>query len=850
MRTESLELIRTCSASPLAIMEDRWDALGIALAQGRDDPETVRSALGVRGRDPMIGEAAVVVIPISGMITPRSRYWGTSCEQLVLQAEAAAANPAVKAIVYDVDSPGGFVSGVPEAAARLLKIRGQKPTVAVVNHLMASAAYWLGSTADRVIISPSGIAGSIGVFAAHVEFAKALDEMGVKVTIIRAGRFKAEGTPFEPLTDEAREHMQETVDSYYGRFIGAVAAHRGTTARAVASGYGEGRALTAEEAVAADLADAVGTLDEVLVELGVDPAALQAARSAAVAAATERDRDAAEGSKEKPKPQLQLAAEAADPQPVQLILTAAEVAQLGSIGAAVGGGVQVLKLAAAAPAAHEHEDEHEDPDHEHEEEDDTEQEEPEASGAAAGDEASPAPNAASPAEGDEAMSKQDIAAPGGAATITVGDDALAAERQRVSEIYRLCANKTSLGMTEQFIAQGVTVENVKAFLAATEKPENQAIGVPQLELSRAEQNRYSVVRAINAAAGGNWSKAGFEREVQGALLAKLGRTPQSENSVIIPTALGVLPPQFRGVQEELGRPRAALTAAGSTAGAELVFTEPGSFIDMLRNRSVLTRMGATFLPGLQGNVSFPKQTGAGTFTWAAENPGSGVSLTDLVTGQVQLTPKDGTSRTSFSRRLLAQSVINIEQLVRRDLASLAALGIDYAGLHGPVSGEGPVGLYEMTGVNSVAFGGSISWAKIVELETAIAEDNADIAAMGYVTTPGIRGDAKTTEKATGTAQFLWTGGVQDGEMNGYRAMASNQMSKVLGTGQNEHGILFGAWEHLLVGEWGALELIVDPYTLADKGLIAVTLFVIADINARYAEAFAKGTGLTRAVAAS
>jgi HK97 family phage major capsid protein len=861
MKAETLDLIRACSTSPLAMMEDRWDALATAIAAGNDSPEAVRSALGIRGRDQLIGESTVVVIPISGMITPRSRYWGTSCEQLVLQVEAAVANPAVKAIVYDVDSPGGFVSGVPEAAERLLALRGEKPIIAVVNHLMASAAYWLGSTADKVVASPSSLTGSIGVFSAHIEFAKMLEDAGIKVTIIRAGRYKAEGSPFEPLTDTARGHMQETVDSYYGRFISGVAANRRTTAKAVARGYGEGRVLTADEAVAADLADNVGTLDEVLISLGVDPAALNAARSAAIAAQEQREREAAErrqeGKAERPALELRPAAAAAPPtEPIELIIPPGSVTaemlesfeateRLAARREAVAPGAGTL--VAAEDPEHEHDPKHdEDPDEEEDEE------QPEAAGGApAAEQDTPEPIAAPQAEEGETMSK-DTVAPGGAATVTVGEDALAAERKRTNEIYELCADKVPVGMAQQFVAQGTTVENVKAFLAATGKPENAPVGTigkPLIDMSEGDQRRYSVARALRAAADGSWGSAGFEAEIQAELATKLGRSP-GQHSVLVPTALSPLPRNFRGVEEELARPRAGLTAAAATAGAELVFTEPGSFIDMLRNRMVLTRMGATFLPGLQGNVSFPKQTAAGTLSWRGENPGSDVALSDLVTGKVELTPKDATSRTSFSRRLLAQSAINVEQLVRRDLAAIVGLGLDYAGLHGTVSGDGPVGLYEATGVNSVAFGGPATWAKIVEMETAVVEDNADIGAMGYVTTPGIRGAAKTIEKATGTAQFLWTGGVEGGELNGFRALASNQVKKNLGTGQNEHGILFGCWEHLLVGEWGALELIVDPLTLAGQGMIVVTVYVIADIGIRYPEAFSKGTGLVLAAAAS
>jgi HK97 family phage major capsid protein len=859
MRPETLDLIRTCAVSPLAIMEERWDALAIGLANGKDSPEAVRAALGIRTRDPLAGQSAVVVIPICGMITPRSSYWGTSCDQLVLQAEAAAANPAVKAIVFDVDSPGGFVSGVPEAAARLLRIRSEKPTIAVVNHLMASAAYWLGSAASTVVVTPSSLTGSIGVFSAHVEYAQMLEDVGIKVTVIRAGRFKAEGNPYEPLTDTARAHMQETVDSYYGRFIGGVAAHRGTTARAVASGYGQGRVLTAEEAVAADLADSVGTLDDVLIELGVDPAALNAARSAAIAAQEERERETAERSQEERKPkrrQLRQAAQTQVPAKVltaEFVLSPAEAAQLETYEATELLAARVEAMAPGVGAIIADEDEAEDPEHmppeddpEHEDDpddEDDEDDEPEASGGAPASDVLPDTNAAPQAEEGKTMST-DTVAPGGAGTVTIGADAMAADRQRASEVYRLCANKVSVEMAEQFVAQGTTVENVKAFLAATGKPENAPVRGAQPDISPKERKAYSVSRAILAAADNDWSHAGYERELAQETERLLGLNEtgyKAQGGILIPTGIGmpVLPGR---AWDGAAMPRAALETGGSNAGEHFVYTEPGSFIDLLRNRLVTAQMGATFLPGLQGNVSFPKQTGSSTFAWVAENPLSDQADSDATTGQVTLTPREGQTTTAFSRRLLAQGVINAEMFVRNDLMKGAVVGVDLAALHG-AGGTTPTGLYSQTGVSPVAFGGVVSFAKVVEMETAIVADNADIGRMGYVTTPEIRGAAKTTEKATSTGQFIWTGGVTDGEMNGYRAMASNQLSKVLGTGTDEHGALFGVWEQLLIGEWGAIELVVDPYSKKKQALIEVTLHLIVDVACRYGEAFSKATGL-------
>jgi HK97 family phage major capsid protein len=248
---------------------------------------------------------------------------------------------------------------------------------------------------------------------------------------------------------------------------------------------------------------------------------------------------------------------------------------------------------------------------------------------------------------------------------------------------------------------------------------------------------------------------------------------------------------------------------------------------------------------LQGNVAFPKQTGAGAASWVTENPGSDVADADLALSQVTLSPKTLQSSTSYSRQLLAQGIVNVDNIVQNDLVQVNALALDLAAIHGLGSSNQPTGIYAQSGVNSVAMGGAITYAKVVEMETAIAAANADVGTMGYLTTPEIRGRAKQVAQLANTISLpIWN----DGEMNGYRAEVSNQVSKLMNssapTGGTSHGIVFGVWPELLIGEWGAMEVITDPYRLKKQGMIEVTTFLLADIALRYAAAFSKGTGLT------
>lgn len=291
--------------------------------------------------------------------------------------------------------------------------------------------------------------------------------------------------------------------------------------------------------------------------------------------------------------------------------------------------------------------------------------------------------------------------------------------------------------------------------------------------------------------------------------------------------------------------RAGLDTATDTAGQELVYTEQGTFIDMLRNRALVMSLGASVYSGLTGNVSFPKQTGAGTFSWVQENPGSDVATSALALDNVILSPKTGMTKTAYSRQLLNQSNVNVDGIVLADIAKITALGIDRSALHGLGSSNQPKGIYAQSGVNAVAFSGGITYAKVVECETAVAGQNADLDTMAYLTTPEIRGRAKTMlEFSANGASAIW----KNGEMNGYRAEATNQLSKVMNssapTGGSGHGFIFGVWSELLIGEWSAMEIITDPFTAAGQGMINVIGFVMVDEQVRHGEAFSKGTGLT------
>ncbi len=229
-------------------------------------------------RHRLAGTGAIAVLNLFGVIAQRMNMimessGGTSTELFGAAFRQALDDPKVGAIIINVDSPGGNVAGVDELAREIFNARGEKPIIAVANSVAASAAYWIASAADELVVTPGGQVGSIGVVALHENIEGQLEQVGVEVTLISAGKFKTEGHPFGPLDDEATAAIQESVDDYYDQFVEAVARHRDVRAAAVRNGFAEGRMATAKRGVGFGMADRVGTLDETLARFGAPPTA-------------------------------------------------------------------------------------------------------------------------------------------------------------------------------------------------------------------------------------------------------------------------------------------------------------------------------------------------------------------------------------------------------------------------------------------------------------------------------------------------------------------------------------------------------------------------------------------------
>ena len=221
-------------------------------------------------------QGSVAVLPMFGMITQRDSVWqdvfgGVSTESLGAAFTAAINHPKVGAVLLDVDSPGGTISGVPELADIIYRGAQIKPVAAISNSQMASAAYWLGSQVGAnkkaLVASPSAEVGSIGVYRMHEDYSERMAQDGIKVSFLAVPEFKTEANPYEPLSEEARQHHMQQVQAGYESFVFAVARGRSVSKTAVKGEFGKGRMFGADDATTMGLVDRVATRNQLLSEM-------------------------------------------------------------------------------------------------------------------------------------------------------------------------------------------------------------------------------------------------------------------------------------------------------------------------------------------------------------------------------------------------------------------------------------------------------------------------------------------------------------------------------------------------------------------------------------------------------
>jgi len=266
------------------------DVLARRIAGEHASDDDIAAAVAQR-RPPTTATGGVAVIPVHGMIAPRANLLsdisgGATFEGLSETLSAAVASRP-RAIVLDINSPGGNVAGAHEFAREVLAARAQVPIVAQSNHLMGSAAYWIGSAATEIVASPSSLVGGIGVYTLYADISAALERRGVKHTLIAGGgEYKGEGADGGPLSDAALAHRKSVVEGFATQFLADVAAGRGVDAAIVRDTFGKGRVLRAPDALQAGMVNRIATLHDTITRLGGSVAAPAAEAALAIAAAT------------------------------------------------------------------------------------------------------------------------------------------------------------------------------------------------------------------------------------------------------------------------------------------------------------------------------------------------------------------------------------------------------------------------------------------------------------------------------------------------------------------------------------------------------------------------------------
>lgn len=344
--------------------------------------------------------------------------------------------------------------------------------------------------------------------------------------------------------------------------------------------------------------------------------------------------------------------------------------------------------------------------------------------------------------------------------------------------------------------------------------------------------KFSLVKMLRSAMN-NQPQNGIEAEVQAMAAKEARESGISVGAYALPSAL------FRIAQRNQMEQRASDVATSAAAGY-LVATDFGGVQPALMPRLHCVSLGAELLSGLVGNLDMVRDTTNLTAVWESET--GDADSTDPTLAKYTFSPKRLAAFTTLSKQLMLQSSIDVENMIRRKLSDAIAIGVDAAAINGSGSSNQPTGILSYSGTNAVAMGtnGAVpSWAKVVEMETAIATSNGDTGTMHYLTTPGIIGKLKTTENSGGSnGQYIIP--VMSNELNGYSYRKSTNVPSTLTKGTssgNCHAMIFGDFSKLQIGNWGMVDIVVDPYTLAGSAQVKITVNTFWDIQLAQPKAF-------------
>lgn len=397
-------------------------------------------------------------------------------------------------------------------------------------------------------------------------------------------------------------------------------------------------------------------------------------------------------------------------------------------------------------------------------------------------------------------------------------DAVKAEAARTAvkdtaEMYRLASKHNKRELAEKSVAEGRSLAEFRGMLL--EEIGNKPLDVTDVGLTKQEVRKFSLINAIRAMANPTdraaQQAAAFEFEASAAAQRAMGNEARG---LMIPSDV------LRSwAQRDLNTSDDSSVIAQDFRG--------GDFIDVLRNTSSVMAAGATMLSGLKGNVAIPRKSAASAAGWISTEGGAAAE-SEPTFGQVTMTPKTLGAFTDITRLMMMQSSPDIEALIRNDLTTAIALAIDLGALQGSGSSGQPTGVKLTSGVNKpTSFAAANpTFAEVVALETAVAEDNALLGNLAYILPASMYGALKTTVKSDYGSAFVAEGG----QINGYRAIVSNQVTA--------GDLFFGNFADLLIGMYGGLDITVDPYTSSNTGNVRIVALQTVDVAVRHAVSFA------------
>jgi HK97 family phage major capsid protein len=360
------------------------------------------------------------------------------------------------------------------------------------------------------------------------------------------------------------------------------------------------------------------------------------------------------------------------------------------------------------------------------------------------------------------------------------------------------------------------------FLAAAEK--RSAGSHAQPDPLDHELRDYSLIKAIGSTVPGLTVDAGREREVSAELQRRSGRRHEG---ITVPLAA-------------LERRTVTTAAPAAGPGGNLIATDhrPDLYVDALRSRLVIGRLGARTLGGLVGNVEVPKLAKSAVGHWVAES--AVITASDPAFSKVSLKPRHVGARTELSRNMLLQSSPDAEALVRDDLAQVLARALDRAAIAG-TGGTEPLGVLGTVGVGSVSFG-TPSWAGVLSFISEIETADAAQGSLAWLTHPKVLPTLLNTLRVAGDAGggFL---SAEPGTLASYPLLTSTLVPADLGAGNDKTALILGDWSQMLIGYWSSLDVLTNPYE-ADayaRGNVQVRCMLTADVAVRHAEAFCAAT---------